>query len=66
MESFSAGSVVVSASDWHASGPGLIPRRSKRDIFVIKTIRQRLTLLNCAAGGVILCATHIAIGVPPT
>ena len=58
-----AGSVVVSASDWHAGGPALIPRRSKRVIFAIKANRQRLTLLNCAAGGAMLCATHI--GMPP-
>ena len=56
--------VVVSASDWHAGGPGLIPRRNKPDIFGIKTNRQRLTLLNFAAGGAMLCATHI--GMPPT
>ena len=33
-----AGSVVVSASDWYAVGPGLIPRRSKHDIFGINPI----------------------------
>ena len=59
-----AGRVVVSASDWHAGGPGLIPRRSKTDIFGIKTNRQTLTLLNSAAGGAMVCATHI--GMSPT
>ena len=34
-----AGSVVVSASDWHAGGPGLVPRRSKLVIYGIKTNR---------------------------
>ena len=55
---------MVSESDWHAGGPGLIPRRSKTDIFGIKTNRQRLTLLNSAAGGAMVCATHI--GMSPT
>ena len=54
-----AGSVVVSASDWHAGGPDLIPGRCKPVLFGIKTNRQRLALLNCAAGGAMLCATHI-------
>ena len=47
-------------SDCHAGGPGLIPRRSKPVIFGIKTNRPRLILLNCAAGGAMLCVTHIA------
>ena len=40
-----AGSVVVSASDWHAGGPGLIHRRNEPVIFGITNNRQRLTLL---------------------
>ena len=48
------GSVVVSAYDCHASGLGLIPRRSKPIIFDIKTNRQRLRMLKCAAGGAML------------
>jgi len=59
-----ADSVVVSASDWNAGGPGLIPRRSKHAMFGIETNRQRMTLFNCAAGGAMLCARHI--GVPAT
>ena len=55
---------MVSASDWNSGGPGLIPRRSKSDIFGIKTNKQRLTLLNSAAGGAMVCATHI--GMSPT
>ena len=39
------GSVVVSASDWHAGGPGLIHRRYEPVIFGITNNRQRLTLL---------------------
>ena len=53
-----ADSVVVSAYDWHASGPALMPRRSTPVIFGINTNRQRMTLLNCASGGAMLCATH--------
>ena len=42
-----AGSVVVSASNWQADGPGLTrERRSRPDIFGIKIDGQRLTLLN--------------------
>ena len=59
-----AGSVVVSASDWHAGGPGLIHRRNEPVIFGITNNRQRLTMLKCATGGAMLCATHI--GIPPT
>ena len=53
-----ADSVVVSAYDWHAGGPALMPRRSTPVIFGINTNRQRMTLLNCASGGAMLCATH--------
>ena len=59
-----AGSVVVSASDWHAGGPGLIHRRNEPVLFGITNNRQRLTMLKCATGGAMLCATHI--GIPPT
>ena len=52
------GSVVVSASDWHAGGPGLIHRRNKPVIFGITTNRQRSTFLKCAGGGAMLCAMH--------
>ena len=47
------------APDWHAGGPGLIPGRSRPDIFGIKANGQRLTSLNCAAGRAMLHATHI-------
>ena len=60
----SAGSVVVSASDWYAGGPGLMPRCNNPVMFDITTNRHRLTLLKCAAGGEMLCATNI--GMPPT
>ena len=40
-----AGSVVVSASDCHAGGPGLIHRRNEPVIFGITNNRQRLILL---------------------
>ena len=50
--------VVVSAYDWHAGGPALMPRRSTPVIFGINTNRQRMTLLNCASGGAKLYATH--------
>ena len=52
-----ADSVVVSAYDWHAGGPALMPRRSTPVIFGINTNRQRMTQLNCASGGAMLCAT---------
>ena len=53
-----ADSVVVSAYDWHTGSPALMPRRSTPVIFGINTNRQRMTLLNCASGGAMLCATH--------
>ena len=56
-----AGSVGVSAYNCHADSLGLIPRRMKPIIFCININRQRLTLLNCAAGGAMLCATHIGM-----
>ena len=52
-----ADSVVVSAYDWQAGGPALMPRRSTPVIFGINTNRQRMTLLNCASGDAMLCAT---------
>ena len=62
--SIGTSSVVVSASDWHAGGPGLILRSSKPVIFGIRTNRPRLTVSNCAAGGAMLCATYT--GMPRT
>ena len=53
-----ADSVVVSAYDWLAGGPALMPRRTTPVIFGINKNIQRMTLLNCAAGGALLCATH--------
>ena len=53
-----ADSVVVSAYDWHAGGPALMPGGSTPVIFGINTNRQRITLLNCASSGAMLCATH--------
>ena len=53
-----ANSVVVSAYDWHAGGPALKPRRSTPVIFGINTNRERMTQLNCASGGAMLCASH--------
>ena len=35
-----------------------MPRRSTPVIFYINTNIQRMTLLNCASGGAMLCATH--------
>ena len=48
-----AGVVVVSASDWHAGGPGLIHRRSKPVIFGIKTTRQ--LAVQCHASRTLVC-----------
>ena len=50
---------MVSASDRNDGGPGLIPGRIRFVIFGIKTSGQRLTLLTCAVGYVLLCITHI-------
>ena len=52
---------MVSAYEWHAGGPALMPRRGTPVIFGINTNRQRMTLLNCASGGAKLCATHTRI-----
>ena len=54
---------MVSASDWNSGGPGLIPRRSKSDIFGIKTNRQTDFVEQCA-GVAMVCDTHI--GMSPT
>ena len=40
-----AGSVVVSTSDWHAGGPGLIHRRNEPVIFGITNTRQRTDIV---------------------
>ena len=42
-----------------AGDPGLIPGRSGRVIFGVNTHGQRLTLLTCAVGRIVLSVTHI-------
>jgi len=42
-----------------AGDPGLIPGCSGRVIFGVDTHGQKLTLLNCAVGRVVLSVTHI-------
>ena len=51
-----ADSVVVSASDLHAGGPGLMHRRSKPVIFGIKTTRQLAG--QCYASRTLVCLVH--------
>ena len=50
---------MVNASDRNDGGPGLTPGASRLVIFGMKTSGRRLTLLNCAAGCVVLSVTHI-------
>ena len=47
---------MVSASDWHAGGPGLIHRRSNPVIFGIKTTRQ--LAVQCYASRTLACLVH--------
>ena len=47
--------VVVSAFDWNAGGPGLIPGCSLADTFGIRTNGQRLTFMNCAVCRAVPC-----------
>ena len=55
---------MVSAPDWHAGSLGLIPGRSRPDIFGLNSNGQRLTLLNCAAGRAVLYTPCKLIGMP--
>ena len=50
---------MFSASDRNDGGPGLILGSSRLVIFGMNTSGLRLTLLNCAAGCVVLRVTHI-------
>ena len=50
---------MVRASDRNDGGQGLIPGRSRLVTYRTKTSGRRLTSLNCAAGCVVVCVTHI-------